>query len=194
MAQSPSSHSSADLTDLQRRRLGSLFQAYDTNKDGYVGREDLERRFDAMARQLGLDAEGQRYQDMRAEYLQGWDRLQAGADSDNDQRVTRDEFLDFMANAVIGREGGFAQVMAPALKVMVAVVDTDRDGRIGLAEFVTWQGGIGVAETDADQTFRRLDRDGDSFVTQDELIQALQEYFTSTDPDAPGNSLYGGSR
>src|SRR6476661_6083033 len=130
----------SNLTDLQRGRLERLFQAWDADQDGYVGQEEFERRTDGMVHTFGVGAETQRPQALRGEFLQAWQRMQAAMDTDNDQRITKDEFLTYMSNTVIGRPGAFAQVMLPALQAMVDVVDTNRDGRIGLEEFVKWQG------------------------------------------------------
>jgi len=190
MAQAPNATPPGELSDLQRRRLGRLFEAYDADQDGYVGQEDFERRAAGMIHTFGVDAEQQRPQALRNEVLQGWQRLQAAMDTDNDQRLSKEELLTFMANTIIGRPGAFVQLMLPTLQAVLDVVDTDRDGRIGLEEFVKWQGSARATEAEATQAFQQLDRDGDGSLTQDELLQALEEYFTSDDPEAGGNWLY----
>ncbi|MGW7327957.1 hypothetical protein ACWGIU_04945 [Streptomyces sp. NPDC054840] len=50
---------------------------------------------------------------------------------------------------------------------------------------------LGPADTEA--LFRRIDADGDGdgCLTVDELLDAVREYYTGTDEDAPGNLLFG---
>jgi hypothetical protein len=50
---------------------------------------------------------------------------------------------------------------------------------------------FGVSEPDARYTFGRIDADGDGEITLDEWLEALHQFWTSTDPDAPGNTLFG---
>ncbi|MFI9000530.1 hypothetical protein [Streptomyces sp. NPDC053541] len=41
------------------------------------------------------------------------------------------------------------------------------------------------------EAFRHLDRDGDGTLTRAEVRTAVIEYFTSPDPNAPGNWYFG---
>src|SRR4051794_12968434 len=43
----------------------------------------------------------------------------------------------------------------------------------------------------ADEAFRHLDQDGDGYLSADEFITAIVEYWSSDDPDAPGNWAMG---
>jgi hypothetical protein len=45
----------------------------------------------------------------------------------------------------------------------------------------------GLTEADAHEAFAHLDTDGDGLLSAEELIRATIEYWSSTDPDAPGN-------
>src|SRR4051794_36073404 len=43
----------------------------------------------------------------------------------------------------------------------------------------------------ADEAFRHLDQDGDGYLSADEFITAIVEYWSSDDPDGPGNWAMG---
>ena len=48
-------------------------------------------------------------------------------------------------------------------------------------------GGQRLTEADAHEAFVHLDTDGDGLLSAEEFIRATIEFWSSTDPDAPGN-------
>ncbi|MFC9295666.1 hypothetical protein ACFTWH_15175 [Streptomyces sp. NPDC057011] len=49
----------------------------------------------------------------------------------------------------------------------------------------------GVPRKELDEAFSELDRNGDEVLSREEISTAVLEYFTSEEPDAPGNWLFG---
>ncbi|MGW6686867.1 hypothetical protein [Streptomyces sp. NPDC054961] len=71
----------------------------------------------------------------------------------------------------------------------LALTDVDDDGLIGLDEYLRLSQAIGgVPAQRMEEAFRRLDRDGDGGGTWDpaEIDAAVVGFFTSEDPNAPG--------
>ena len=62
---------------------------------------------------------------------------------------------------------------------------------IGLPDFQILQSAFGTTDGDAVAAFVRLDTDANGALSVDELVQAAHDYYTSGDPKAPGNSLFG---
>ena len=79
--------------------------------------------------------------------------------------------------------------MGAAAEVFLAIADTDHDGQLNPTEFLAFQRGHfpGLTEADANEAFAHLDTDGDGLLSAEEFIQATIEFWSSTDPDAPGN-------
>ena len=50
---------------------------------------------------------------------------------------------------------------------------------------------MSLPETDAREVFRRLDRDADGFITTDDLLAAIREYYFDDGPDSAGSWLLG---
>ncbi|WP_314250768.1 hypothetical protein [Streptomyces sp. DSM 40907] len=68
----------------------------------------------------------------------------------------------------------------------------DDDGLIGLDEYLLLSQAIGgVPAQQMQEAFHRLDRDGNGTLDPAEIDAAVVEFFTSEDPNAPGNWLYG---
>jgi Ca2+-binding EF-hand superfamily protein len=76
-------------------------------------------------------------------------------------------------------------------RVIMQLFDRDRDNRISLEDWQLFWRTIGTAEADFETAFQKLDRNGNGYLTFDEIIAAGQEFFTSDDPEARGNWLYG---
>ena len=69
--------------------------------------------------------------------------------------------------------------------------DTGGDGALDATEFARVMAAFGVSQDDADYTFGNIDADGNGQITPDEWLEALRQFWTSADPDAPGNTLFG---
>ena len=69
------------------------------------------------------------------------------------------------------------------------LADNDQDGRVGRAEFWAFQHGHFPELTRAalDEAFDHLDTDHDGYLSSEQFTSAIVEYWTSSDPEAPGN-------
>ena len=67
----------------------------------------------------------------------------------------------------------------------------DGDGVIGKDEYRQYLTSSKIDPSVADETFAKLDTDGDGHLTRDEWEQLFLDFFLSDDPDAPGSWLWG---
>ncbi|HYW16214.1 MAG TPA: EF-hand domain-containing protein [Allosphingosinicella sp.] len=131
-------------------RVQARFASADSNRDGYVTRDEVQARTEARRGQRG-ERRGQRFE-----------RL----DSNNDGMISRAEFEAPRARGGDrgerfadrgGRRGG-GMMMARFGARAFAAMDMDRDGRVALAEM----------QRSALQRFDRLDSNRDGTITQSE--------------------------
>jgi Ca2+-binding EF-hand superfamily protein len=91
----------------------------------------------------------------------------------------------------VSRASGEAQRIAEAA---VALADRDGDGKVSEAEAIksqmAWAGGA-LTEEQARASFKMTDSDGDGFATAEDMRRMVEQYYTSEDPQAPGNWLLG---
>ena len=75
-----------------------------------------------------------------------------------------------------GPDAGFAELVAPTIRAIVEVLDTDGDGEVSPTEMVKWFDAIGLEGAVAENAFRLLDTDGTGKLSVNELVDAVRDY------------------
>ena len=178
------------LTELQRRKLTRVFQQTDFNQDGFVETTDYEQIGARVSQFLGLAPGSPEDGAIRDGYLGMWRNLQPLADKDGDNKVTEEEYVAALG-ALLGQKEYFEAWIRSTVNNILEWEDRDRDGRVSQAEYVGFMQVYSIANDEATRAFQRLDRDGDGYLTREELMQNTKEFFLSDDPEAPGNWMFG---
>ncbi len=179
---------------LQRRKASYYFSLIDEDDNGYVEANDFQLRADRLAETRDVTDPGEQTK-LRRRVMQWWDHLSTLVDVDDDHRVTAKEWQDYWTALQNGIEqGGEAKeevldgLERAAQSTFRAMNTTDGD-EISEQEYADWLAAWGVDESA--EPFHRLDRDDTDGLTEEDLIEAVKEFYLSNDPDAPGNVLYG---
>jgi Ca2+-binding EF-hand superfamily protein len=69
--------------------------------------------------------------------------------------------------------------------------DLDGDQRVSLEEWREFFRCYSIDPAEADKCFHRYDLNGDGHVSRPELADLVRQFYLSSDPDAPGNYLFG---
>ncbi len=179
------------LHDRQQRNLEALFQVFDMDRDGRLVWADYQAVIDGFARELRMPASSPPYTQLRAAFQADWEHLLAAADGDRDGAVDRREFLAHHDRMFTTDEGYRVAVKAIA-ELMVGLCDRDHDGALDSGDYLLLLRAFGLDAARGPAAFTRLDRDADGRVTVGELLQAVDEFFRSSDADAPGHWLFDG--
>ena len=174
------------LTPFRQRKFARLFDLYDANHDGDIDAADYARMGEGIATGTGCAPGSAEYEQLRANYLEYWEQLRQAADADQDGKVTRQEFLAYYETLPTMQE-----TVAGIAQTMLQLTDRDRDGKISRAEFAANLQAIGVDAPAAAEAFGHLDRDGNGFIDNSELLQNVEDFFFGEDPNAPGTWLLG---
>ena len=171
----------------RKRVLGFYF--FDLSRDGTVTQNDFGTFGRRVAEQLKVPTGTAQYEKITGAFLAAWDAFGKPADKDNDNAITLSEFIDSY----------IAFLQHPDAKQMVLTVnatffdafDGNSDGKIDLAEYTAFLTPAGVSSQNADTAFKRLDRNGDGFISREEFASDWWEYWNSDDRAAPGNCFLG---
>ena len=178
------------VTDLQIEKLDRAFDHIDADHSGDIERDDLIGLGSRVLLGFGESPTSSRGKLLLDRFDELWTEIAAHADIDGSGAISPAEFRTAMIAAYIDGQR-FDQTFRPATAAIAAVCDPDDDGSIQLEQFQILQAAFGTPEADALTAFSLLDRDNNGSISVEELLMAAHEYYTSADPQALGNSLYG---
>ena len=164
---------------LLTRKLDAAFACFDADRNGFIEERDLL----ALAGRHGA-------QTITDNYHRLWKALVDNLDRDGDGRVSRVEFHHGMANA-FPDEASYHVFFQVAVDVLLSIGDADGDGMLNIGEWTALQAGFGTSPEDAQASYYLLDSDASGYLTRSEILEAVREFYISTDPQAPGNHLFG---
>lgn len=179
------------LSDLHDRKATYYFNLIDEDGNGIIEASDFALRAQRLATVQEVTDEGVR-ETLRHQVVAWWDHICTIADFDGDARVTLAEWKAYWHSIQQGVEEGETMTLRTlqrAARGTLDAIDRTGSGHLTEAEYADWLHAWG-AEGSA-EAFQQLDRGGKGFLTEEDLVVAVQEFYLSDDPAAPGNALYG---
>jgi hypothetical protein len=183
-----SPHEVAQLLD---RKIDVCFGHGDQNGDGVLEGADALALAARIVAYLGEPFGSDKAQALFQAFDTFWRHVSAAVDFNQDGKVTPLEWRTGLRKAFAEDEKGFTEGFRPLAEALWAICDRDGDGRVDAGEFAGFHKAFGTSAENSRISFEKLDRDGDGSLSVEELLTAWKEYYTSTDPDAPGNWLFG---
>jgi hypothetical protein len=176
------------LSQLQQQKLTRLFHVHDANGNGYVERDDYEVMVRRIAEGRGWGADAPEHQSLRGRVLAQWAAIAAAADPPGSGRVRLDGWLALW-NAVL--QAAYDDRVRGVSELLWETMDTDGDGRITRQESGRWFEAYGLSPADAGVAIAACDLNGDGFVSREEWLVLVDQFFLSMNPADPGNLLFG---
>lgn len=178
------------LSDVQERKAEHYFSLIDEDGNGIIEVSDFALRAQRLALAQGVSDEGTR-EALRHQVVAWWDHISMIADFDGDARVTLREWKAYWRSIQKGveRNDNTLKTLQRAARGTLQAIDRSGTGRVTEAEYGDWLDAWGASGAAA--AFQQLDRGGKGFLTEEDIVVAVQEFYLSADPGAPGNVLYG---
>ncbi|WP_327072114.1 EF-hand domain-containing protein [Kitasatospora purpeofusca] len=177
-----------DVLDRKLKRAFALFQGED--KSAPVDRA----YFAGLAHHQAATFPGTpaaKIEDLEASFTTFWDRYlvhRAAADG----TLTGEGFSSAIASALETDRTAFLSDIGNVAQCWYAVADSNDDHVIDRDEYTKLYGVLFPLTADELATgFAKMDRDGNGVISHDEVRAASLEYWTSNDPEARGNWLFG---
>ncbi|XP_041355757.1 sarcoplasmic calcium-binding proteins I, III, and IV-like [Gigantopelta aegis] len=184
------------LTDFQKKKILDVFNTlYDTNKDGVIELTDFEEAIKKFCSIHKWPKDGDKYIAAKHTMSTIWDGLRGFADYDEDNKVTKDEWLKMWSSCVgdLSTDGdkGFPDWQKNYMEFMFTVNDTSGDGFIDKSEYTTLYTAFGIDKATCETTFDRLAQGTNGKISKEDFKTLWKEYFVSNDRNARGNFLFG---
>lgn len=175
---------------LLERNLGAVFDIWDTDRDGFVGEEDLAAAGRRLTDEFGITS-GPRGMAVTSALRSWWEVLRADCDKDGDGRVSRAEFAAAHASGRGQPQAFYQELVSPVIEAVAQALDLDGDGFIEAADYARAFAAEGIAAEFVAAAFQGLDGDGDGKIGTAELLAAFTHLFLSQDPGDPGTAILG---
>jgi pimeloyl-ACP methyl ester carboxylesterase len=185
----PSQHQEAPMmSELQTRKLTHLFRVFDADRNDYLEPEDARRLVHGIARARGLEPGSGQYEALQRRYQESMAAARPFADPAG--RLDLAGFLRFH-HWLLNTPGAFQTAVQRLAELVFFALDEDGDGEVTREEARLFYAAHGLDRETADAVFTRIDLDSDGFLTQAEAADIVTQFYYSSDPDVPGNWLFG---
>ncbi|MEM7332799.1 MAG: hypothetical protein AAF490_11990 [Chloroflexota bacterium] len=174
------------MTPVREKKMKRFFNIYDANSSGTIQKGDFEKPVQAGAAFLGLAPDSNEYSEMYEWSMGFWEFLCQNLNKNDNDLITTSEFLNAM-DALATDKTSLNKIIMGHANFTLKLWDRDNDGMMSQEEFIAAHTAYNVNPDSAHEAFGHLDRNGDSQLSYEEIIQAIDEYFTSDDPEAIGN-------
>lgn len=178
------------LAELQKRKLTKLFSMYDANFDGVLVYKDFENIIDKLACLRNWSSRSPKYLVLNETFKKRWKTLQKDADTSRDKQVSLEEWLCYYEN-ILADEKKYNEQVNALIQLIVDVFDQDGNGKMSQEEWAGLLSVYNVSPVYAPIIFPKLDTNGDGFLTKEEIVKLVYDFYYSTDPDNPANSMFG---
>lgn len=180
-----------EITAFLARKLARRFRAYDSDGDGFIGREDFTQSGVRTAKAFGLADDDPKAVRLQATLTGMWDRLCSVIDPGHLGRLSLGDYQKAFANGLLETPESFDAGYVPYLDAAMAIADEDGDGKFTVEEAVKWTGAlINLPEADA-RTIHDILCDDDGLLPAQAVLEVIREFYFSEDPAAAGNWLLG---
>jgi len=179
------------MPTFQENNLGRIFDALDTTADGVLSADDVTAHAEHVASLVVPDAEAERRPDVVAAYQAWWRQIERDADTDHDGRVSRQDFVETTARGLRNDPDLLEEAYTPVARTVFEVLDRDHDGKIDQAGYTGFFAALGIGSEVAGAAFGKIDADGDGRIEYGDFRAAMQDLFTTSDPEAPGAAALG---
>eukprot|EP01124_Arcella_intermedia_P025004 TRINITY_DN436_c0_g1_i1.p1 TRINITY_DN436_c0_g1~~TRINITY_DN436_c0_g1_i1.p1 ORF type:complete len:178 (-),score=42.47 TRINITY_DN436_c0_g1_i1:56-589(-) len=164
-----------------------MINFFDFDGDGFLSKEDAVSFADQFCAHFkGTQAQKDHFRETFYKIYDGVLLM----DKDGDKKVTDWEVYEFLNEMI--KNNTTEAVVGAFVTVAMQVIDTNGDGKISKQEYIDYMNlNPRKVVSDPEGCFGSLDLNGDGFITIDELHIVFRDFYTSTDPKAKGNVLYG---
>ncbi len=163
------------MTRAERDHFQAMFRKLDADGDGVIEQVDIDQLVQEMLMRSGAGAPGtptwRRVTDLGNRL---WRELLGTLDEDGNGKIGAREFV-----AAYRRPEFLDGVVVPFELGVLEAADSDNDGQISMAEWLTWQQAKGVPAHEAAGEFQQIDADGDGYLTREECAQHIKQTYTA---------------
>ncbi|MFC6061965.1 EF-hand domain-containing protein [Streptomyces ochraceiscleroticus] len=177
--------------DFLNRKIDVCFKHGDQDGDGEMTVRDIYFLAVRIIAELGEPIDSPKSQALLKSFESFWHGVSEVMDINRDGVITPLEWRRALTEGFAKEPKKFEDGFRPLAQALFELCDKDGSGKVTQREFARFQKAFGTTPENSAIAFDKLDRNGSGDLSVDELKEAWREYYTSADPNARGNWLYG---
>ncbi|ROR37711.1 EF-hand domain-containing protein [Kitasatospora cineracea] len=179
-------------TSVLSTKLLRMHRLLDTDGNGEISETDLTALPNLLAPAFGQPAGGPKAERLRKALAVIWTRHLAHMDTNGNGEIDLEEYERGIRQSIATDRLGLVTDSIEVAAALLGLCDTNGNGLVDRDEYRTIMDTLfGLAPDVSDAAFSHLDRNGDGALEPQEFQAAVADYFTSEDPEAGGNWLFG---
>ncbi len=175
------------MTDVQKQKVLHFFNVLDHNGNGILQEDDFSEIGDSLANQMGHAGNSRerlalkiKAHSLFLQILEDLEKIEA--------ELTPPEWLKFYKDFILTEYNDY---ISESSDYLFSLFDQNDDGYIDEHEYMDMFRAYGLYMTHAKKAFDLLDLNDDGRISRQEMVKAFRDFFFSSDPDAPGNWIFG---
>lgn len=180
------------LSELQKEKISHYFRiVLDQDRNGVLDENDFREIGESLCILWIFKPNTPEYQKVIDGCLKSWKMFQKYFDTQHAE-ANEDQFLKFNEAMLTDKDDSvYREFVSLMIGSIFDSFDLNKDGVISTDEYTDMFLCYHIPIKHSARAFVKLDRDGDDAVTKTELMEAVDEFFLSSDPNARGNWLFG---
>lgn len=179
------------LSDTQKRKIHHLFNVLDIDRNGFLQPEDFVNVGKKIVTLLGLDLNSRaaRLILLKSHRL----FVQLLTDLKNPElSLTLWDWIEFFRDQIEDKEASILEhYIHRTTRHIFDLFDINRDKLISREEYADMLTIYNINQETTIQGFKELDSNKDNYISADEMVIGLRNFFNSSDPEADGNLIFG---
>jgi juvenile hormone diol kinase len=180
------------LSEFQKQKLQRYFRTYDIDNSGFIDITDIQRLLNQYAQILNWSLNSPEYSTLESNFMSRWEHILSFSDTNRDNKISWDEWLVYIDNLVSDPQSQvYAVEIAGITSSVFRMFDLDGDERLSLNEYRLLFKAADIDENIANEIFSKLNLNDDDYISKQQCLELIDQFFCSQDPEAPGNLVFG---
>ena len=181
------------LSEIQQKKINHLFNVLDANKNGTLQLDDFVQVSEDILQQLSIDRHSRSGQLIliRANRL----FVQLLIDTQQPElSISLWDWMKFFDKEISSSPGETRALDSYIFRTtfhLFSLFDLNNDNQISVEEYSNMWSIYKIPKESCEESFDLLDKNGDLLISADEMVSGLNDFFNSSDPNAPGNLIFG---
>ncbi len=180
------------LSEVQKKKLGHLFDVLDENKNGYLQMDDFVQVGERILKESNFSSKSRQGRLILLKASRLFVQLLVDLETD-DMKISLYDWISIFEKDMKEDQpmGLVKNYVHRTTHHLFTLFDVNKDHFISKEEYALMLSTYKIPPSLSEASFSELDENGDGHISVQELITAFENFFTSSNPDAPGNLIFG---